>query len=197
MLICAALGAPPVSDVAPATIFTSDIGPDLTVTNGRSVNAASSIGTTFNSARANTAIPAGKYFWRTVICRGVPSTYSIYVGVGTAALSLTNYLGASAAGWAYSSNGSAAVKVNNGATTSFGANFVNGDVIDTAIDTSAGLIWWGRNGTWQGSGDPVAGTNAAFSGLSGTLYPMYTLTPDDGVYLDANAPPPAGFLRLP
>jgi len=34
-----------------------------------------------------------------------------------------------------------------------------------AVDLDNGKIWWGKQGTWFDSGDPAAGTNAAFTGI--------------------------------
>ena len=33
-----------------------------------------------------------------------------------------------------------------------------------------GKVYFSKNGTWQNSGDPVAGTGYAFSGLSGAMF---------------------------
>ena len=42
----------------------------------------------------------------------------------------------------------------------------------TALDVDNSKIWWGKNGTWFASGDPVAGTNAGFTNVTGgTLFP--------------------------
>jgi len=37
--------------------------------------------------------------------------------------------------------------------------FASGDLMQIAIDMENGKMWLGKNGTWDGSGDPVAGTN--------------------------------------
>jgi len=34
-----------------------------------------------------------------------------------------------------------------------------------------GKVWWGVDGTYFASGDPAAGTGAAFTGLTGIMYP--------------------------
>lgn len=64
------------------------------------------------------------------------------------------------------------VNGNKCSTTSaaYGSAYANGDVLMMAIDVPNAKIWWGKNGTWFASGDPAAGTNAAFTSLpSGTL----------------------------
>ena len=54
----------------------------------------------------------------------------------------------------------------------YGNTFTTGDIISVAFDMDAGKIWFAKNGTFQASGDPVAGTNAAFTDLSGTVTPF-------------------------
>ena len=34
-----------------------------------------------------------------------------------------------------------------------------GDIIQVAFDADTRKVWFGRNGTWNGSGDPEDGTN--------------------------------------
>lgn len=41
----------------------------------------------------------------------------------------------------------------------------NGTVIMWALDRSAGKIWFGRDGNWVYSGDPVAGTSQTFNAV--------------------------------
>jgi len=55
---------------------------------------------------------------------------------------------------------------NGGSSASYGSSWTSvGDVIGLAFDADNGKIWWAKNGTWQASGDPAAGSNEAFSGL--------------------------------
>jgi len=53
----------------------------------------------------------------------------------------------------------------------YGNTFAADDVIGCALDLDNGKIWWSKNGVWQASGDPAAGTNAAFTSISGTFVP--------------------------
>ena len=64
-------------------------------------------------------------------------------------------------------------KTTNSVGTAYGATFTTTDVIGCALDMDSGKIWWSKNGTWQASGDPAAGTNEAYSGLSGTFSPAW------------------------
>jgi hypothetical protein len=60
-------------------------------------------------------------------------------------------------------------KYNNNVGTLYGSSYTTGDIIGVAFDLTNGKIWFSKNGTWQNSGDPVAGTNAAFTTLSSTV----------------------------
>lgn len=76
---------------------------------------------------------------------------------------------------------------DGGAGQSF-ATYTQGDIIGLAVDLDAGKAWVARNNTWQGSGDPAAGTDPAwtFSGL--TLYPLvqfYAASDDADIYVTA------------
>ena len=50
-------------------------------------------------------------------------------------------------------------------------NVTDGDVVQVAVDMTAGKIWFGKNGTF--SGTPASGSSAAFSNLSGTVVPLF------------------------
>lgn len=52
-------------------------------------------------------------------------------------------------------------RVNATDTALWGSTFTTGDVIGVAFDADTGKVWFAKNGTWQASGDPAAGTNPA------------------------------------
>jgi hypothetical protein len=66
----------------------------------------------------------------------------------------------------YSANGQ---KWHNSAGAAYGSSYTNGDNVGIAVDMATGKIWWRKNGTWQNSGDPAAGTGEAYSSVSGTV----------------------------
>ena len=65
--------------------------------------------------------------------------------------------------------------LHNGSYTgsSYGSSANSGDVISIALDLDNGKIWWAKNGTWFNSGNPASGTNAGYTGLSGTFFPLW------------------------
>jgi hypothetical protein len=60
-------------------------------------------------------------------------------------------------------------KYNNNVGSLYGDSYTTGDIIGVAFDLTNGKIWFSKNGTFQASGDPAAGTNAAFTTLSSTV----------------------------
>ena len=82
-----------------------------------------------------------------------------------AQLQSSNHTGA----WGiYAFNGN---KQNNSNTAYGSAYNLSTDYGMCAVDTVNGKIWWVKNGTWFASGDPAAGTNAAFTNLPARVIP--------------------------
>jgi hypothetical protein len=69
-------------------------------------------------------------------------------------------------GYGYYENGN---KVRNGSYQSYGSSFTTGDIVGCAFDLDNGKVYFSKNGTFQNSGNPAAGTNAAYTGLTGAL----------------------------
>lgn len=98
----------------------------------------------------------------------VTTVGGLLFGVGNSTASLAQFPGNNINGWSYyAANGQ---KFTNAAGTAYGATYTNADVITLALDLDNGKLFFAKNGTWQNSGDPAAGTGAAFTGLSGTLF---------------------------
>lgn len=53
----------------------------------------------------------------------------------------------------------------NASSSAYGTALSANDVVMLAYDAASGKAWFGKNGTWFGSGDPAAGTNASASGI--------------------------------
>lgn len=121
-----------------------------------------------------------------------------FVGLSPGSLSVSsNYPGNSSTSWGYLQvNGN---KYTNATATAYGANYNGVVVVGVAVDLTAGLIWWSRANVWQASGDPAAGTGAAYSGLTGTLFPtlsqLETARVATGKFAaaDLTYSPPSGF----
>jgi hypothetical protein len=61
-------------------------------------------------------------------------------------------------------------KYSNGTLSAYGNSYTNNDIIGIAVDADSGKVWFSKNGTWQNSGSPTAGTNAAFTDITGTTW---------------------------
>ena len=119
--------------------------------------------------RGTIAVTSGKYYYETVITSfGVGGDFGWSKSDEPCP---TTDPGANSYGWSIHTSG---VKRHNGSTSACisGGLAVN-DVIQFAIDVTAGKVWFGKNNTWGGSGDPAAGTNAAFTNVTGPIAPAH------------------------
>jgi hypothetical protein len=116
---------------------------------------------THNVTRGTIALSSGKFYWEI----NVNSIVNFYSGIYKTNTPLTLTVGANSNSYAYV--GISGDKRFNETSTSYGSALSGGDVLGCALDLDSGKIWWSKNGTFIASGNPVAGTNEAFSGISG------------------------------
>lgn len=121
------------------------------------------------SIRAKTGKSTGKHYWEVTWVSRSNASWVARIGIANSSSNLEALLAEDANGWAYYAN--SGNKVNNGSSTAYGSAYTVGDVIGVALDLDNGKLWFSKNGVWQASGDPAAGTNPAYTGLSGTLMP--------------------------
>jgi hypothetical protein len=186
----------------------------------------------WNNSRATIGVSTGKYYWEmradavvnAVLCasiagpNGNDSTKGARLGFlpgQTDDAGVTYY----ASGYLYHAD-------NQSGGSAWGDSYTNGDIISIAVDMndSGGKVWFAKNGTWQVSGNPSTGANAARSDLktyadtwfpiSGTYYsisaqtfnfgqnPTFSGNTTAGTFTDSNSKglfkyqPPSGFLAL-
>lgn len=101
--------------------------------------------------------------------------------------------GSPPSGWALAHFGS---KVYNNSYSSIGLGFGQNSTLRVAVDFATSSVWFGVNGTW--SGDPAAGTGAAFTNVTVAVSPAVNLTSSAPVTLrtvaaDLEYSPPSGF----
>ncbi|QQG37862.1 MAG: hypothetical protein HYS26_04540 [Candidatus Kaiserbacteria bacterium] len=123
------------------------------------------------------ASPACYTFGRSSIGPTSGKWYAEIVPTGTTGVSGGYLIGASSVqncilesnylAYTYAGGGN---KRNSSSDSAYGDTFTTNDVIGVALDLDNGKIWFSKNGTWQASGDPAAGTNSAFTGLTGPLF---------------------------
>ena len=138
-----------------ATLNSVRLPASVTLSNG---NLDVSTGNTSEGATGTIAVNSGKWYWETTF-NTQTSGNTMIVGVVNSDTATTFPTGTNGFGY-YGSSGN---KYGNGGDASYGATYTTGDIIGVAIDIDNGKIWWSKNGTFQASGDPVAGTNAAYT----------------------------------
>ena len=110
--------------------------------------------TTGSAMPASIAVNSGKWYWEVKWTAGTNPRIGVcnQAGIG-------QDLGGSANSWCRLNAPSRVY--NSGSTSSFGTDPVVGDTIMVAMDVDAGKLWYGKNGSWEGSGDPSTGANPA------------------------------------
>ena len=144
-------------------------GQTLTLSDG---NLRASAGGTANAIEAVTQIAptSGKYYAEFTL-NAAPQLSNQYPSIGIIGIDLNitggNNLGSSTF-FGYNPNGK---KAKGGTASTYGDTYGNGDIIGIAMDLDNQKIYFSKNGTYQNSGDPAAGSNAAFTDLvAGTEY---------------------------
>ena len=146
-----------------------------TVTQGVTINnCGNTVYYATNSSRScfgSIAPSSGKYYFE---CKVFSNSLLV---VGIVNMAWSNINGASGYGYhddalnfGYNHNGE---KTSGGTNTSFGTAPSNNDIIQVAMDLDNSKLYFGLNGTWQGSGDPTSGstgTGSAFDLASGANY---------------------------
>ena len=123
------------------------------------------------SAFGTIAAKDGKYYFE---CK-VTNNSLLVVGIVNLAWSNLNEPSGygyhdDALNFGYNHNGE---KTSGGTNTAFGTAPSNSDIIQVAMDLDNSKLYFGLNGTWQGSGDPTSGstgTGSAFDLASGAYY---------------------------
>jgi hypothetical protein len=121
-------------------------------------------GTFFNST--------GKWYFEATLTAGTNPGYFV-PGIQRNSGSLGYYGGTNNIPDGYGYQGFNGTKLNDTTQASYGNTFTTNDVIGVAFDLDAGKVWFSKNGTWQASGDPAAGTNPAFSSIVAGAYAPY------------------------
>jgi hypothetical protein len=126
------------------------------------------------------------------------------IGIATTTTSTNKTLGQDSTSWSYNSwNGSSS---NNSSATTFGNSWTTNDVIGIALDKDTNKLYFSKNGTWQNSADPAAGTGSLnISSIAGleTLIGVCDNENEGSATFQANFgqrpfayTPPTGFVAL-
>ncbi len=106
----------------------------------------------------------GKWYWEITTL-----SPNAAIGIGDASQNFGSYIGSDTHSWGYSHDGN---KYFNAVASGYGATLTTNDIVGVAFDAATGSLYFRKNGVWQNSGDPVAGTGYAFTGItSGPIFP--------------------------
>ena len=183
-------------------IILQDIAFDMNYIGGAQNGSLTNNNRTLNSTvlssyiTASTTIPrvSGKGYFE-VLINNLGSANSVTIGVTTSVVRTPTQVGDGVNGWGYISDG---MYYHSSGSTGHGA-CSTGTVVMVAVDVDGGKIWFGRNGVWNDSSNPAAGTVPAYSGLTGSIYPACTLysTNNSATYrgdvVSQTYAPPSGF----
>ena len=105
---------------------------------------------------------SGKYYWE---CKrtyeGSPSNHLARVGIeplDTAGTTLGSPIGTNTDSINYQTEGGG-LKGNSSYSGTYASWQSNNDIVQVAVDMDNHFIYFGKNGTWQNSGDPTSGSN--------------------------------------
>lgn len=151
-----------------------------------------------SSKPATIGVSSGKWYCE-LLLDSSPSN-AMFAGIIPASMNPSaSYPGSTSGGYGYFGDGQ---KYFNGASSAYGTAISVNDIVGIAFDADSGKLWFSRNGTWQASGDPAAGTNAAFTSIpAGTWFlsaghsGTCTLSANFGQRSFAYTPP-TGFVAL-
>ena len=132
-----------------------------TAPSGGNLNIVSSFDNTM--CLASIGMSSGKWYWEQV---QTASTGSV-AGIAQDNAGLSTYIGGNANSWGYHPSG---LTYTNATSSSYGNTWTTNDIIGVAFDADNGKLYFSKNGTFQNSGNPVTGTNPAYSSLTTTPY---------------------------
>jgi hypothetical protein len=153
-----------------------------TVTDGNlKSNPSASAG--YTNYLSSIAVPATGYWYAEFTVSGTyQGANNNYVGIQLASSKSTTFIGNEATTYGYADgNITTGSFRNNGTISQSVAGFQTGDTLMVAIGN--GGVWFGKNGTWLGTGspNPATSTSPAYSGLSGDYYFAYSAYGTAGV----------------
>jgi hypothetical protein len=156
---------------------------------------ASNAASLWAGVRATMSKNSGKWYWEVYVVIGGTR---VDLGIGDSSANLGAAGGSDGHSYTYDNNGK-----KRHSEWDYGSTYGTNDIIGIALDLDAGKIWWAKNNVWQASGNPVAGTNPAFSSISGDFFPIVFMhgLQESSIRAHFNTvsfsfAPPGGFVSL-
>jgi hypothetical protein len=150
-----------------ATLNPIDKGSSINLSSGNLQYDAS--GTIVQFSRSTIGVTTGKWYFE-VTAAAIDNGNAEW-GIANQSASVTNYIGSDGNGWGFAPQTSgSSYKYSGGSAITYGTATGTGTYA-CAFDADAGKVWFSdKTGAWIDSGNPAAGTNESFSGLTGTLF---------------------------
>jgi len=142
-----------------------------TVTDGN-LAASNSGSNSYSIIASSIGVSSGKWYFEFTATNvgsggnldiGILQDGNSFGGSGGSASSIGQF----ATGYCYESNGTV---YNNNTSGGSYSSFTTNDVVQMALDLDNNKIYFGKNGTWQNSGNPAAGTGQIYSVTAGTYF---------------------------
>jgi len=109
-------------------------------------------------------VSSGKWYFEVVITSGSGVTNVAW----SSNTDIYQYAGSASTSYGYElENGN---KINNGGTSAYGSALTTNDVFMCAVDMDNLKLFFGKNGTWFASSNPVTGTSPAYTFAAGTYF---------------------------
>jgi len=116
-----------------------------------------------NATGTTLGVTGGKWYWE-IRSGGTGSNY--FFGMGKTTFQFISQYTNDAHNfgdlWCVATDGQ---KANGSGESSYGSALSSGDILQLAFDLDNGKFYAGKNGTYYASGDPAAGSNAAFTNV--------------------------------
>ena len=161
----------------------------------------------YQNSYSTIAVTSGKWYAEIVVT-GTPNSANM-IGVSNQIqlnylCSNADILGTGSGGTGYGYYIHDGRKYTATTASAYGNSIASGDIVGIALDLDNGKIWFSKNGTWQASGDPAAGTNAAFTGIASDTWSIGSTSYSTGATSFSHNfgqrpftyTPPSGFVAL-
>ena len=134
---------------------------------------------------ATLGVSSGKWYWEVkYVAKSGGNDYP-QIGITSTQTSVNNGLGDNANDWSYYQSNATSKLRNNSSSTNWGTSYTVGDIIGVALDCDNNKLYFHKNGAYQESGNPTAGSGgisitAPASTPLGLYFPAFTYY--DGTY---------------
>lgn len=174
----------------------------ITLSNGNMTVDRTIGGYAWGSVQSENSQSSGKYYceWQGIITTGSVFPNFVILGISSGTFDVDDKIGDTSVSYGKMGSDTGKIYYNNGSGFSYsnyGATYGDGDTIGMAVDFDANKLWYSKNGVWQASGNPVAGTGewpivSATYFITGSLYSTSQHTLVTSV-ADFNYTMPSGF----